>query len=59
VTQLVLPLHECAAEPLQDATKAITDPAVAESGVEPLHSSTGPTVVGAASTETSCLCVRV
>jgi hypothetical protein len=31
VIQLVLPLHEC-------ATESVTDPAIAESMTEPLHS---------------------
>jgi hypothetical protein len=61
VTQLVLPLHECATEPLQDATEAVATPATAdheaaEFATEPLH------VVAdhaAALTEISCLCVRV
>jgi hypothetical protein len=52
VIQLVLPLHECATEPLHSAA----DPAATESAVETLHSATEPT---AAATETSCLCVRV
>jgi hypothetical protein len=47
VTQLVLPLHDCA-----------TNPTVAESA-EPLHFAADPTDAGAAPTETSCLCVRV
>jgi hypothetical protein len=52
VIQLVLPLHECAAEFIVDPVDAesIADPAV-----EPLHSVTDP----AAPTETSCLCVQV
>jgi hypothetical protein len=36
VTQLVLPLHECVAEPLHTAA----DPATTESAAEPLHSAT-------------------
>jgi hypothetical protein len=44
MTQLVLPLHECA-----------VDPAAVEFATEPLHSA----IVGAAPTETSCLCVQV
>jgi hypothetical protein len=70
VTQLVLPLHECAAKPLHVAADpaaaesiiaeplhSTADPAAAEStAVEPLHSAADPT---AATTETSCLCVRV
>jgi hypothetical protein len=61
VTQLVLPLHECAIEPLQDATEAVAAPAAAdheaaEFATEPLH------VVAdhaTALTEISCLCIRV
>jgi hypothetical protein len=64
VTELVLPLHECAAEPLQDAAKSIADPTAAEaaaveSAAEPLHSAVDPTGSGAAQIETLCLCVRV
>jgi hypothetical protein len=55
VTQLVLPLHECAAEPIQDATESVVDPAAAE----PLHSVAGPAAASAFPTETSCLCIRV
>jgi hypothetical protein len=51
VTQLVLPLHECAPEPLQDAAESIAnpaaieaaaDPAAVESAAEPLHSAADP-----------------
>jgi hypothetical protein len=57
VTQLVLPLHECAIEPLPDAAKSVADPTATEVAAdpvaaEPLHSAANPT-------ETSCLCVRV
>jgi hypothetical protein len=51
---MVLPLHECAIEPLQDATVSVAGP-----DAEPLHAAANPTVVGSAPTETSCLCVRV
>jgi hypothetical protein len=61
--QSVLPLHECAAKPLQDVVEFIADPAAAdptdvESAAESLHSATNPTVSGAALTETFCLCVQ-
>jgi hypothetical protein len=59
MTQLVLPLHECAVEPLQDATESVADPVAAESATEPLHSATDPAGSGVALTETSCLCIRV
>jgi hypothetical protein len=57
VTRLVLPLHECAAEPLQDAAESVADPttdevAVDPTAAEPLHFAADPT-------ETSCLCVWV
>jgi hypothetical protein len=55
MTQLVLPLHECAAEPLQDATESIANLAPAE----PLHVVADPTAAGATLTETYCLCVWV
>jgi hypothetical protein len=51
VTQLVLHLHECAAEPLNATAEAATDPTAAG----PLHSATA----SPAPTEASCLCVRV
>jgi hypothetical protein len=51
VTQLVHPLHGCAAEPL----RAATDPAA----VEPLHSTADPATAGAALTEISSLCSQV
>jgi hypothetical protein len=64
VTQLVLPIHECAAEPLQDAAKSVADPATAEAAAiesvaEPLHFAIDPTSSGAALTKTFYLCVRV
>jgi hypothetical protein len=67
VTQLVLPLHECAPEPLHATadpapTEFVAEPlhsAAAESALEPLHSAVGPITVGAAPTEISGLCVRV
>jgi hypothetical protein len=61
VIQLVLPLHECATEPLQDATKSVADRATAavEFVAEPLHSAADPTSSGTALTETFCLCVQV
>jgi hypothetical protein len=64
VTQLVLPIHECAAEPLQDVAVSVAAPttvvAVAiESIAEPLHFSIDPADSGAALTETFCLCVWV
>jgi hypothetical protein len=49
VTQLVLPLHEASAKPLQFAVES-----VANSAAEPLHSTADP---AAALIETSCLCV--
>jgi hypothetical protein len=55
VTQLVLHLHECAVEHLQDAS----DPTAAEFAVKCPHSVADPATAGAAPTETSCLCVRV
>jgi hypothetical protein len=64
----VLPLHECAAEPLQDATElvadptadeATADPAVVESAAESLHSAADHAGSGATVTETFCLCVHV
>jgi hypothetical protein len=51
VTQLVIPLHEAAADPA--AAEATNDPATTESVVEPLHAASG----GATLIETSCLCV--
>jgi hypothetical protein len=46
VTQLVLPLHECAPEPLQDAAESIANPAAIEAAAdpaaEPLHSAADP-----------------
>jgi hypothetical protein len=55
VTQLVLPLHEVAADPaVADST---TIPAITEFVVEPLHAVVDPTTASATSTETSCLCV--
>jgi hypothetical protein len=66
VTQLVLPLHECVVEPLQDAAESATeplhsvaDPTAAESTIEPLLSVVEPAATSAALTETSCLCVQV
>jgi hypothetical protein len=50
----VLPLHECAAEPLQDV-----DESAVEAAAEPLHYVADLAAAGAAPTETSCLCVRV
>jgi hypothetical protein len=50
MTQLVLPLHECAAKPFH----AAADPAATESMAEPLHSAADPATAGAAPTETSC-----
>jgi hypothetical protein len=48
MTQLVLPLHEIAA-----------DLGAAESAAKPLHVVTDLAGIGAASTKTSCLCVWV
>jgi hypothetical protein len=61
MTQLVLPPHECVAEPLH----SITDPPAAEFAAEPLHSTTKATAEplhsasnpAAALTETSCLLI--
>jgi hypothetical protein len=52
VTQLVLPLHECPAEPLQDTAEVAADLAATESAVEPLHAIADS---AAALTETSCI----
>jgi hypothetical protein len=56
MTQLVLPLHECAIE-------SVADPTIIESiidlAAEPLHSVADRATAGVASTETSCLCVQV
>jgi hypothetical protein len=52
MTQLVLPLHECAAMPLQDAVESIVDSAAAEAATDPAGS-------GAALAEIFCLCVQV
>jgi hypothetical protein len=49
VTQLVLPLHEDAAEPLE---ATVADSATIEPAADPV-------ATGAASTKTSCLCVQV
>jgi hypothetical protein len=49
VIQPMIPLHECATEPLQDVVKSIADPATDESVAE----------LSLTPTETSCLCVRV
>jgi hypothetical protein len=58
----VLPIYECATEPLQDATKSVVGHAAAEAATdpatEPLHSAANPTGSGAALTETFCLCVQ-
>jgi hypothetical protein len=66
VIQLVLPLHECAAESIADpiAVEPVTDPAATESvldptAAEPLHFVADPATIGAALTETSCLYVHV
>jgi hypothetical protein len=63
VIQPMLPLHECAAKPLQDPAESIAetaaaDPIAAESTVEPLHSAADPAGSGAALTEICCLFVR-
>jgi hypothetical protein len=55
VTELVLSLHECAAEPFQDVAESIADPATAE----PLHSIADPAGSGATLTEAFYLCVQV
>jgi hypothetical protein len=55
VTQLVLPLHKAAAEPLH----AAADPTTIKSTAEPLQATADPATDGASPTETSCLCVRV
>jgi hypothetical protein len=59
VAQLVLHLHEVAAEPPHATAEAAADPAVAESTIEPLHATADPIAAGATPTKTSCLCVRV
>jgi hypothetical protein len=60
MTQLVLPLHECAFEPLQDdADPTTTEAAAVESIVEPLQFAADPSSSGAALTETFYLCVWV
>jgi hypothetical protein len=69
VTQLVLPLHECVVEPLQDAAEAaaesateplhsIADPTAAESTIEPLLSVVEPAATSAALAETSSYVFR-
>jgi hypothetical protein len=66
--QPVLPLHECTAESIADlatsefvtnptAAESGTDPAIAEFAAEPLHSVVDHAAAGAASIETSYLCV--
>jgi hypothetical protein len=56
VTQLVLPFHECAIEPLHTAADPATaeplNSTIVESATEPLYSAAAPT-------KTSCLCVQV
>jgi hypothetical protein len=59
VTELVLSLHECAAEPFQDVAESIADPAIAEPAPEPLHSIADPAGSGATLTEAFYLCVQV
>jgi hypothetical protein len=56
VIQLVLPLHECAAEPLQDAAESVSDPAATEAAA--VESNADPAGSVAALTKTFCLCVR-
>jgi hypothetical protein len=71
MTQLVLPLHECATESVADpataefvtdliatesATTSVAVSDAAESAAEPLYSVVDPAV---APTKTSCLCVLV
>jgi hypothetical protein len=61
--QLLLPLHECVAEPLQDVVESVADPAVTEATANPtatelFHSATDPAGFDAALTETFCLCVQ-
>jgi hypothetical protein len=56
VIQLVLPLHECAAEPLQDAAESVSDPAATEAAA--VESNANPAGSVAALTKTFCLCVR-
>jgi hypothetical protein len=58
VIQPMLPLHECAAKPLQDPAESIAETAAAESTVEPLHSAADPAGSSAALTEICCLSVR-
>jgi hypothetical protein len=66
----VLPLHESVAEPLQAAAESIADPATAEAAAESVadpaiaaETAIDPSTVesdatvGAALTDTSCLCV--
>jgi hypothetical protein len=56
VIQLVLPLNECATEPLQDVVESVADPATIEAATDP---ATAESVgFGATLTETFCLCVR-
>jgi hypothetical protein len=55
VTQLVLPLHKAAAEPLHVAA----DPTTVKSTAEPLHATANTITDGASPTETTCLCVQV
>jgi hypothetical protein len=61
--QLLLPLHECVAEPLQDVVESVADPAVTEATADPtaaelFYSANDPAGSGAALTETFCLCVQ-
>jgi hypothetical protein len=67
VIQPILPLHECAVEPLQDVVESVASPkaaeatndcAAAESAVEHLHYAADTAGFGAALTKAFCLCVR-
>jgi hypothetical protein len=57
VTQLVLPLHECATE--SDADPATAEATTIESATKPLHSAADPAGSTAALTETFYVCVHV
>jgi hypothetical protein len=62
VIQPVLPLHECATEPLQDVVEPVAESAAIEAAADPaaehLHSTADLAGSSAALTETFCFCVR-
>jgi hypothetical protein len=60
MTQLVLPLYDCAAEPLQDIVESIIDLGAIEAATDPIAAESATDPVGSdALTETFCLCVWV